>query len=49
MKKLITRTWSRCAECGYKDMGVCCLFFGHKCPECGAVDAARIHSKKVSA
>ena len=37
-----TGTYSRCRKCGHKEEGVCGVMYGHKCAECGAVDAALI-------
>ena len=40
-RKELPPTYLRC-ECGYKEDGVCGLFFGYVCPECGGVGTADI-------
>lgn len=39
--------WSKCKKCGYKEDGICAIFFGHKCDNCGGVDCTTVHSRKV--
>jgi hypothetical protein len=34
-------SYLRC-RCGYREEGVCGVFYGWTCPECGGVDTARI-------
>jgi hypothetical protein len=34
-------TYLRC-RCGYKEDGVCAVFFGWTCPKCGGTDTANI-------
>jgi uncharacterized Zn finger protein len=41
-----TGTYSRCRKCGHREEGVCGVMYGHKCAECGAVDAAKIVVRK---
>lgn len=38
---------SVCRSCGHREPGVCVLFFGHRCVECGAVDAAKLVASKA--
>lgn len=39
---MLTMTYSRCKDCGFKEEGVCGVMYGHRCDGCGAVDKAKI-------
>lgn len=35
-------TYAKCRKCGHVEDGVCGVFWGHRCENCGAVDATDI-------
>ena len=38
-------TYLRCS-CGYREEGVCAVFYGWTCPSCGGVDTADIKVRR---